>query len=44
MSRQLSKLAGVDPVTINVAEVAPERPLPEWIGRFQRGEYRQSGD
>ena len=31
----LAKLQGVDPVTINVAAVAPDRPLPEWIGKFR---------
>ena len=34
----MKDLRGMDPATINVSEVAPDRPLPEWIGKFQKGE------
>jgi len=30
---------GVDPATINVKDVCPDKQLPEWIGQFQKGEW-----
>jgi hypothetical protein len=31
---------GQDPATVNIAELAPERPLPEWIGRYQKAKNK----
>ena len=32
-----------DPVSVDVGELCPERVLPEWISRFQKGKAQRRG-